>query len=69
MTTSQEPEQEYHTAAQIAAYLGVTEEEFLVLAGHHDLHAVEMDEQHVFKVEDVRRFLFNTGMLEGESHW
>lgn len=60
---------ESFTAAEIAAYLGVEVEQFHVLAGNGDLKAFEIEGEYFYKSADVRHFLINAGVLEGESVW
>jgi len=64
-----ENDEEYFTAEEIAAYLGVEIEEFHSRAGHGDLLPVQIEGQYVYAKKDVKRFLVNLGVIEGDSQW
>ena len=62
-------EEEYFTAEEIAAYLQVPVDDFHTQAAHGDLRPVQIEEVYVYAKKDVKRFLINLGILEGESQW
>ncbi|MDF2440426.1 MAG: hypothetical protein JWN98_1410 [Abditibacteriota bacterium] len=60
---------EHFTAEEVAAFIGISVEEFFDRAAHADLTPVEIEEKYFYRARDVRRFLVNTGVLDGESLW
>ena len=67
--STEDAEEEYFTAEEIAAYLQVPVDAFHTQAAHGDLRPVQIEEVYVYAKKDVKRFLINLGVLEGESQW